>query len=237
MINDLLKYYLAPEDEYIFGTADLTGLVDRKYKKYRLGISIGRKLNDRIIDALKNGPTLEYYNHYKQINNELSETANQIKTQLQKKGIDAIVVEPTLSTSSKEFENCLSTLTVEISHKMVATRAGLGWIGKTALFVSNEFGPRLRLVSLLINMEPDCDIRPVETSRCGTCAICVEQCPAQAANGLSWNINLHRDSFFNAHKCRDMCAELAKQRLRVNERICGLCVSVCPIGNKKKHHE
>ena len=31
-------------------------------------------------------------------------------------------------------------------------------------------------------------------------------------------------------KCREKCGELAKERLNVDERICGLCVSVCPKG-------
>lgn len=231
MINELLEY-LTPADEYISGTADLTGLVEQKFGKYKLGISIGKKLDDRIIEALKDGPTLEYYRHYRQVNKELYETARRIKDQLHNKGIDAIVIEPTISTDSEEFEEYMSTLTVDLSHKMVATRAGLGWIGKTDLFISRKFGPRLRLVSVLVNQEPDRNIRPVDRSRCGTCTICVDQCPAGAANGLLWNINIHRDSFFNAHKCRDMCAALSKQRLGANERICGLCVSVCPVGKK-----
>lgn len=233
MLRELLKHYLAPSDEYLFGTADLTGLLDRKFAKYRSGISIGRKLDNRILDDLKDGPTLEYLNHYRQVNKELFETASRIKDQLEAKGIDSMVIEPTIFKDSKEFEVHMSTITVDISHKMVATRAGLGWIGKTDLFISREFGPRLRLVSLLVDQVPDRDIHPVDRSRCGTCTICVDRCPAQAANGMLWNTGIHRDSFFNAHLCRDMCAELAEQRLGVNERICGLCVAVCPIGNKK----
>lgn len=115
---------------------------------------------------------------------------------------------------------------------MVATRAGLGWIGKTDLFISKEFGPRFRLISLLINQRPDKHVDPINKSRCGTCTICVDKCPAQAANGLLWNTETHRDTFFNAHKCRDKCGELAKQRLNVDKRICGLCISVCPIGKR-----
>lgn len=233
MIRELLKYHLTPADQYIFGMADLSGLVDRKFGKYTTGISIGRRLDDRIVDGIENGPTLEYLEHYTKVNKELYKTARQVKDLLRGKGIDAILIKPTVSTGSKEFEKCMSTLTVELSHKMVATRAGLGWIGKTDLLVTREFGPRLRFVSLLTDHKPEGAIRPVDQSRCGSCTICVDQCPAKAANGLSWNIHLHRDSFFDAHKCRDMCARLAKDRLQVDERICGLCVSVCPIGTGK----
>ena len=66
MLRNLLKQHLAPADNYIWGMADLTGLLDPKFEKYRLGISFGRKLDDRILDALKDGPTLEYLMHYRQ---------------------------------------------------------------------------------------------------------------------------------------------------------------------------
>jgi epoxyqueuosine reductase len=233
MISDILKNNLIPLDEYIFGTADLTGFIDKKFGEYRFGISIGRRLEDRIIDAIVNGPTIEYYNYYNQINKELAETAKIIKNELRKIGIDSVVIEPTISTNSKEFGKYLSTLTADISHKMVATRSGLGWIGKTDLLISKAFGPRLRLVSLLINQKPDNDSYPIEKSRCGTCNVCVEKCPAQAANGLLWNIKIHRDTFFDAYKCRDKCGELAKLRLNIDKRICGICISVCPIGKRK----
>jgi len=234
MIRETIKDRLVPSDDFIFGISDLQGLINRKFNSHPFGISIGKKLDDRIIDGIANGPTIEYYDHYNHINNELFAIANKIKYDLHKISVDAIVIEPTVSTGSKEFRKYLKTLTVDISHKMVATRSGLGWIGKTDLFISKAFGPRLRLVSLLIDQKPETSLKPMEKSRCGSCTICVDRCPAKAANGKLWNINVHRDSFFNAHKCREKCGELAQQRLNVNVRICGLCVAVCPIGKKNK---
>lgn len=233
MINNILKNNLIPKSEFVFGVANLEGLINEKFGKYQFGISIGKKLDDNIIDAIKDGPTLEYYNYYNQINKELAEVALKIKSELQKINIDSIIIEPTISSESKDFKKYLKTLTVDVSHKMVATRAGLGWIGKTDLFISEKFGPRLRLVSLLISKKPKIHSIPVEKSKCGKCAICVEKCPAQAANGKPWSIKIHRDVFFNAHKCRDKCEELAMKKLKVNKRICGLCISVCPIGKKR----
>jgi len=58
-----LKNNLTPLDEYIYGTGDLTGLIDKKFGEYRFGISIGKKLDNRIIDTIVNGPTLEYYEY------------------------------------------------------------------------------------------------------------------------------------------------------------------------------
>jgi epoxyqueuosine reductase QueG len=146
-----------------------------------------------------------------------------------------MAIEPTISLGSKRYKEYLETLSFDISHKMVATRAGLGWIGKTDLFISNTFGPRLRLVTILLKQDPGVDVIPIEKSKCGKCNICVVKCPANAANGKLWDIKTHRDEFFNAYKCREKCGELAKQRLNVDERICGLCICVCPHGNKDKN--
>ena len=234
MIQNILNNKSLLDDTFISGTADLNGIIDKKFEGFHYGISIGKRLDDRIIDTISNGPTLEYYNYYNQINTELTEKSLEIKKELQKTGIDSIVIEPTVSTSSKEFKAYLNNLTVDISHKMTATRAGLGWIGKTDLFISKKFGPRLRLASILINRKPDTVSVPVEKSRCGKCNICVDKCPANAATGKLWNINVHRDSFFNAHKCRETCGLLAKEKLNVDMRICGICVSVCPVGQKNK---
>jgi epoxyqueuosine reductase QueG len=231
-MKNILQNKFFPDDTFIVGTADLNGLIAIKYRDYQYGISIGKRLDDKIIDPIVNGPTLAYYEYYNQINNELAEKAIEIKNELQKININALIIKPTVSTSSDEFKDYLKNLTADISHKMVATRAGLGWIGKTDLFISKRFGPRLRLVSILVDKKPDHDFNPINESRCGKCNICVEKCPAQAATGELWNINVHRDTFFDAHKCREKCGQLAKERLNVDKRICGICVSVCPIGTK-----
>jgi epoxyqueuosine reductase QueG len=118
---------------------------------------------------------------------------------------------------------------------MVATRAGLGWIGKTDLFISKKIGPRLRLVSILVKSALIAKSKPVDKSRCGTCNLCVEICPAKAANGLFWNINVKREDFFDPWKCRKQCAEFGKTKLGLDVRICGMCVAVCPVGQKKKN--
>jgi len=234
MIREIIRKHLQPETEFIFGFADLNELISSRFNGYKYGISIGRKLDDRIIDRIIDGPTIEYYKYYKQVNRELAAITSGIMSELSEHGIECLPIEPTVSHAEEKYKDYLKTLSVDLSHKLVATRAGLGWIGKTDLFVSTRFGPRLRLVSILLKERPGKTGTPVEKSRCGKCSICVDKCPAAAATGALWNISVRRDDFFNAHKCRDMCAELALKRLNVDERICGLCVAVCPTGKRIK---
>lgn len=234
VIESILKKQLVPHSNFIYGFADLRGLIDKKFDGFEYGISIGKKLDDAIVDELLNGPTLEYLEHYKQINNELADVSQKISVELSENGVGSFVFPPTISLGSKEYEKYLDKLSYDISHKMVATRAGLGWIGKTDLLISKKFGPRLRLTTILIDKNPGIVSQLVNKSKCGGCTICVEKCPAQAANGISWDIHVSRDVFFNAFKCREKCGELAKLKLNTNERICGLCVAVCPVGKSKK---
>jgi epoxyqueuosine reductase len=235
MIRNIVENHLIPRDEYIFGFANLIGRLPKKYSYFKYGISIGKKLDDRIIDKLITGPTLEYYNHYNKVNRELTDLTAKIHDALLLKKINSLPIVPTISIGSKQYNKFLKSLSYDISHKMVATRAGLGWIGKTDLLISKEFGPRLRLVTILLDQDPGCNEKPFEYSNCGDCNICVLKCPAKAANGLLWDINTQRDIFFNAFKCREKCGELAKQILGVDERICGLCVNVCPKGKIKNN--
>jgi epoxyqueuosine reductase QueG len=154
MIKNIIKRNLIPIQKYIFGFADLRGLIDKKFADYQFGISIGKKLEDSIVDDLENGPTIEYFNHYRRINTELAELTQRIQSDLLRVGMESMILPPTISFKAKGYEKYLEKLTYDLSHKMVATRAGLGWIGKTDLFISETFGPRLRLVSILLKQDP-----------------------------------------------------------------------------------
>jgi epoxyqueuosine reductase len=228
-IEKILSEYLTPSSDYIYGFADLSGLLNEKYKAYPFGISILRRLDDSIVDGIREGPTPEYLRHYTAINEQLTNVSNLIALELINAGIGAIAVKPTVTTTPDEFDRSLPDLRYDLSHKMVATRAGLGWIGKTDLFVSKKFGPRLRLASILINQQVTPEFDPISKSRCGNCTVCVDKCPAQAANGMLWDIRTDRDLFFDAWKCREQCSEFGRTRLHVDRRICGICVAVCPI--------
>ncbi|MBN1200075.1 MAG: epoxyqueuosine reductase [Bacteroidales bacterium] len=228
IISRLLHDHLQPAEDFIWGFADLNGLIDKKFGDFTYGISIGKRLDPMIVHQISQGPTLEYYSHYREMNDELSRISLRISARLKKSGIPTLNISP--SVTSEALDTIYhETLRTEISHKMVATRAGLGWIGKTALFISHKFGPRLRLVTILTSYPLPLTKKPIVTSLCGNCALCVDACPANAATGQLWDTTVDRDHFFDAPKCRSQCAEFGK-RFNQDIRICGICVAVCPAG-------
>lgn len=61
MIQKILNNKTLLDDTFISGSADLNGMIDKKFGDFLYGVSIGKRLDDRIIDSISNGPTLEYY--------------------------------------------------------------------------------------------------------------------------------------------------------------------------------
>ena len=229
-ITEIIRRHLIPAENYIFGFADLTGLLSRKFVGFNYGILIGRKLDDSIVDNISEGPTMEYYSHYRKVKEELALLSGRISAELNQINIETITISPTVST--EELDTIYyNTLHTDLSHKMVATRAGLGWIGKTDLLITKKFGPRLRLTSILLKDPVIPESKPIDISRCGTCNICVDVCPAKAANGKMWDITIDREEFFDPWKCRNQCAKFGRTRLSMDARVCGMCVAACPIGH------
>lgn len=227
-IHRILRSHLN-RDCYEYGFADLRGLLVGPYERYGYGIAIVRRLDDSIIDAIEDGPTREYFDHYHAINDELNRTVDAVVTDLTALGIAAEAVPSTVRDEMLDA-TFRSTLSYALSHKMVATRAGLGWIGKTDLLVTSRFGARVRLATVLTTTSLEAG-QPIVESQCNDCCVCVEQCPAQAATGQSWHAGLARERFFDAFKCQAYCRKISLELLNEHISICGKCVCVCPQGS------
>ena len=216
--------------DYLVGFADMHDLL-KPHFNYRYAVVIGKKMESEVMDSIESGPNIVYYNLYKKVNDELNERVKNIASVFTRKGIHSQEIPATVDDADLD-EEYLKTLRLKYSHKMAATRCGIGWIGKTDLLISHKFGPRVRLASLLTNHPLSETGVPIDESHCGTCQICVDQCPAHAANGKLWNVSIDRNDFYDAFKCRSMCRELSMKNIQKEISLCGICVSVCPIGKK-----
>jgi epoxyqueuosine reductase QueG len=232
-IADIVRKNIPDDGQHIWGFADLTGLLHPRFSGYNYGITVGKKLDDAIMDTVVERPNPVYYKLYLDTNAYLADLVTAIAREISALGVNNLVIRPTSSQEIDRSPDYLKTLRHHFSHKMVGTRAGLGWIGKTDLFVSTAFGPRLRLVSILVAHPLKPQRAPIDKSRCGKCNICVEACPAAAATGQLWNTKVDRDEYYNAFKCQKKALELSKEFASSDHEICGICMTVCPLGKKK----
>jgi len=115
----------------------------------------------------------------------------------------------------------LPNLREQLPQKTVATLAGLGWIGKSTLLVSSDYGPRIRLGAMLTNGIFDAG-NPVIHSNCNDCTSCVGVCPAGAIKGSNWSRGVERSELLDVKLCNDY----------FRNHVCGLCLKACPIGRQ-----
>ncbi|HHT9120509.1 MAG TPA: 4Fe-4S double cluster binding domain-containing protein [Candidatus Hypogeohydataceae bacterium YC41] len=190
-------------------------------------ISFACEVSRGIIDTLLTGPTLPYYEEYIKKNLLLNRIAKEVVFLLQKEGYRAEAIQCTVTDDGRE-SGYIEAFNNTLSHKTVATLSGLGWIGKNVLLITPEFGPRVRLGSVLTNMPLEVGT-PEYVGRCGNCTACVDVCPAKALKGKEWYTGLEREALFDAYACRKKALELSS-KIGIRDSICGVCIRACPLG-------
>ena len=118
-----------------------------------------------------------------------------------------------------------------ISAKDIAVHAGMGWIGKSDLFITPEWGPRVSLVGLVLNCDELVPGTPITESKCGDCHACVDACPFHNIKGAEWAPGRPREERVDYARCSEMRARAKKVLHR--KMACAKCICSCPIGAKE----
>ncbi len=202
----------------LVGFADLRGIADAALP---YGVSILVALDAETMRGVMDGPTRAYFELYHSANRKLDALAELCAERLRASGYQAVA-----QTTTTVVENAEQWRT-PMPHKTVATRAGLGWIGNSALLVTPEYGSCVRLTSVLTDAPLTCGA-PIDESRCGSCTRCKDACPGHAISGRNWRVGVERESFYDCHACRRAARKLAAERLDEAITLCGKCIVVCP---------
>ena len=193
---------------------------------YTGAVSVAVHLDDEIIGAIQDGPTADYARHYREVNSALDGITEQILTWIAGRGFRAAAIP---ASHIADELNLLGTL----SHKAIARMAGIGWQGKSLLIVSPQFGPRIRLATVITDMPLEAD-RPVR-NRCGTCKVCTEACPVSAIRNVrTESCYEDREAALHFGRCVNRTRE-NKTKPGIGALICGVCVRACPFGNRRRN--
>lgn len=171
---------------------------------------------------LETTPSVVYSELYNTTNRMLDEMAYRMANTLNKMGFRAHFF-------PRDYYGDISVLVKKpeaaFSHVIAGYYAGLGTIGMNHTLLTKEFGPRIRLVSVITDapLTPD---RMLTKELCIKCKQCIRQCPAQ--------VFTPRDDRIAADMDRHKCA-LYHQQLKGEFRYpCGKCTAVCPVGQDRK---
>ncbi len=221
-LNSKIKATLTKAGASLVGFADISDLPANATDSMNSAISIAVALDASIISEIADGPTERYYQEYKRANELLAYLSETTVEYLKGRGNRAVTIKPTVKGKELDYE----TLTTPLPHKTVARLAGLGWIGKSALLITEEYGPAVRLATVLTDAEFEVS-NPVSNSRCGDCNKCVESCPAKAIAGRNWKLGLERDAIYDAFACCNTATNLSKN-VGIPSTLCGICINACP---------
>lgn len=226
MNQDQLNEYILELGVSKVSYCNLEELLPEKYKHLKSGISFAIHLSEQIIDEIDKleGPTHTYFHHYRTVNSFIDQISLKIMMKLQQHGFLALAV-PASQTINEEGWNFKGLF----PHRTAATRSGLGWIGKSCCLITEEFGPRIRLGTVLTNMPLEYN-KPIDISKCGECNECVKACPAIALKGATWNPGMEREEIIDARACSNYMSTHYKHIGRGS--VCGICIKVCPKGGR-----
>jgi epoxyqueuosine reductase QueG len=195
---------------------------------YTCAVSIAVRLDDAIISGIRGEPTPEYARHYRAVNAALDSIAARLVSWITEQGFRGLAVP---ASEVVDQENLLGS----VSHKAIARMAGLGWQGKSLLIVSPQYGPRIRLASVLTDLplRPD---RPLK-NRCGTCAACATACPVRAIKNVrTANSYASREQALRFERCIEHTRQF-RARPELGASLCGVCVKACPFGRGLRRSE
>ena len=213
--------------EKILALANQLGLKDVAFvtanaeKDLKYAISAVVPLSPYVVQEIDTAPTHSYFHHYRTINAYIDQCQLRLGMLLQENGYLYLPIpgSQSINTPDKYFEG-------RCSHKMIACMAGLGYIGKSNLFISYKYGPAVRLFTLFT----DCDQLAADpitpTDHCGDCTVCRDACPAGAIKGVNWCDANDRLDMFDPQKCSDYMKSAFKMIGR--GAVCGICMAKCP---------
>lgn len=211
---DKVKKYLLELGASKVGYADVDGIAN-EFIDLPNGISLVLKLPKRAMDYVNNEDYEEYWKCFHGKVAELSDIALKGEEYIKNLGYDAFAL--TMTRNECDMKKLLSIL----PYKTIATKSGLGWIGRSALFVTPEYGSALVLGAILTDMPLPFD-EPITDSQCEECENCQNACPVNAINPQKWNDRLNREDIIDIEACFEYIMDQYKNGLG-----CTKCMSEC----------
>lgn len=205
----------------LVGFANIEGLTGANFP---VGISVAVPLPPEIVHEIAEKPTAAYAQAYRDLNEQLDAIVLAGERFLAERGYNACAL-----TKSRVSETRIDRYQTQLPHKTMARLAGLGWIGKSCLLVTPQYGPAVRISTLLTDAPLPC-ATPIAESRCGSCMQCANACPGHAIKGVLWHEGSNRSDRLDLEAC---VAHMEQVSHGLEEDlICGACIAACPYAQR-----
>lgn len=214
-----LKEYLTEIGASKVGFADVDGLAS-EFTDLPNGISIVLKIPKRAMKYVEEEDYESYWSCFHSQIDKLTEISLKGEKYIKNLGHNAFAL--TMDRNECDMKKLLSIL----PYKTIATKSGMGWIGRSALFVTPEYGSAVALGGILTDMPLELRV-PITDSQCDDCENCQNACPVDAINPQKWNDRLNREDIIDIETCREYIVDQYKNGLG-----CTKCMCECKLTKK-----
>ena len=221
--NTWLQQQLRQAGAVKIGFADLSELPAETRQGLPRAVIIGQPLDPAVMIRIPSGPHLDYYEEMMRVDKKLADLAGFLCGLLMENGYQQYCF------MGKSDENYRTA----VPFKTVARLAGWGFIGKSNLLITQEYGAAIRLITVLTDLPVACN-KEMVAHGCGTCTACADVCPAKTIKGQVWQPGVDRDQMMTPQLCRKKVLERGKQ-LQITAAACGICIAVCPYTKRYLH--
>lgn len=183
-LNKIWEQYLKDCGTDFVYFIDASALPAEVAGEYTCAVLFGKALSKEYIAALRDGKEpkrKEVFN----IERKMDKLALTLSDKLQAEGFK----------SAGKFKTGI------LPNKTVALRAGIGFIGKNNLLITEKYGCALMLGKVLTTAPFETISKPINKPKCGDCSICKEVCPTDALHGTTWSRTTTREDILDRKKC------------------------------------
>lgn len=163
---------------------DATALPPDAVDGYACVILFGKALSKEYINALRN--------------NEKPKTKEVLNTE---RKMDTLAIKIATQLEAEGYNSIAKLKFGRLPHKTVALNAGLGFIGKNNLLVSEHYGCAVMFGKVLTTAPFEAMSKAPIEPQCGDCCICIDVCPTKALCGTTWTITTTRDMMITRKRC------------------------------------
>lgn len=139
------------------------------------------------------------HDEYLEKDQKVNELAEWLAIYIQQRGYRAYAQSESNNLQNGKYDE--KTRTSDLPHKTIARLAGLGFIGKNNLLVTEEYGCGFCMCTVLTDAPILVEKYPLISSKCGSCHICKRICPTKAIHGNEWSQSGGREDLIDVFKC------------------------------------
>jgi len=197
-LHGAIKLKLKERGAGIVRCVDITCLPQNQTQGFTKAVVFCMPLSKEFILATRNGEKTGR-DDFVEKESEADALADWLAEYLQQKGYRSYSQSEKSNWESGNFDG--ETRSSKLPHKTLARLAGIGYIGKNNLFITEEYGCGFCMCTVLTDAPIPTENHPFVPSKCGQCDICKQICPGNAIHGNEWTESGGREGVVNVYSC------------------------------------